>query len=272
MTDLRNKTVLLTGATGGFGQHMTEQLLAAGSRLILTDLDEAALHSLQARVGDTEESIIAVIAIDLSVADGCRQLAAFCDSETLAPDILINNAGIALAGRLDLVPGARWEQLMQLDLLAPMRLCSAFAPRMIERRHGHIVNISSLAGWIGAPGLSAYCAAKFGLRGFGEALAADLQEHNVRVTTVYPCFSRTPILESEQFGFAERRKVPEALISEPADVVAAILNGVQRDRAEVFPDRHARRIHYLKRFLPWTIPMLNRRMQESMVAIREGGN
>ena len=156
---------------------------------------------------------------------------------------------------------------MQLNLLAPMRLCSLFLPAMIARDSGHIVNISSLAGWIGSQGLTAYCASKFGLRGFGEALSADLEDTGVQVTNVYPCFSRTPILDSPQFGYEEKRAVPDYLISDPSDVVRQIISGIEKNRLQVFPHKHARRIHYLKRFVPWVIPMLNRRMQNESITM-----
>ena len=104
-------------------------------------------------------------------------------------------AGIAVLGPQLAVPRDRWETLMQVNLLAPMRLCNGLVPGMVERGSGHIVNISSLAGWVGSHGMSAYCASKFGLRGFGESLAADLEGTGVNVTNVYPCFSRTPILD-----------------------------------------------------------------------------
>jgi len=161
---------------------------------------------------------------------------------------------------------------MQLNLLAPMRLCNLFLPKMTARGSGHIVNISSLAGWVGSHGLSAYCASKFGLRGFGESLSADLEDTGVHVTNVYPCFSRTPILDSPQFGYEEKRVVPDYLVSDPSDVVGKILQGIRKNKLHVFPDKHARRIHYLKRFTPWVIPMLNRRMQnESIVSGKEDG-
>ena len=78
---------------------------------------------------------------------------------------------------------------------------------MVPRGGGHIVNISSLAGWVGAPNLSAYVASKFGLRGFGESLAAELRSQNIQVSNVYPSFTRTPMLDSDQFGMGKRKRV-----------------------------------------------------------------
>ena len=263
MTDPANTTVLLTGAGGGFGRHMVRQFRAAGAKLILTDVSDDALHDV---VDDAGDDLVASVAADLAREAGCDAVAETCASRNLVPNILVNNAGLGVAGRLDHVPRDRWESLMQLNLLAPMRLCNLFVPGMIERGSGHIVNISSLAGWVGAQGMSAYSASKFGLRGFGESLAADLDGTGVHVTNVYPCFSRTAILDSPQHGYEERRVVPGYLISEPADVVRRIIAGVRRKRLHVFPDKHARRIHYIARFAPWLLPMLNRRLQAESIA------
>ena len=262
MTDLNEKTVLITGAGGGFGWHMAQQFREAGCKLVLTDLSDRALRPAIEEAGD---ALLASTTADLATEEGCGVIAGTCTARGILPDVLVNNAGLGFAGRLDHIPREKWETLMQLNLLAPMRLCNLFLPGMVERGSGHIVNISSLAGWVGSHGLSAYCASKFGLRGFGESLSADLEGTGIHVTNVYPCFSRTPILDSQQFGYADRRAVPEYLISEPSDVVKQILKGVRRNKLHFFPDRHARRIHYLQRFAPWLIPLLNRRMQDQSI-------
>ena len=267
MTDLSNKVVLITGAGGGFGYHMTSQFRAAGSRLILTDVAEGALAPAIEAAGD---ALVTSTVTDLATDAGCDALVESCQAAGFVPDVLVNNAGIGVSGRLDNIPRHLWESLMQLNLLAPMRLCNHLLPAMVERGSGHIVNISSLAGWVGTQGLAAYCASKYGLRGFGEALAEDLRADGIKVTNIYPCFSRTPILDSPQFGERKRRAVPEAIISEPQDVVAEIIRGIRRDRLHVFPDKQARRIHILKRYLPWLIPVLNRRLERESIKAAEG--
>ena len=263
MTDPAKTTVLITGAGGGFGRQMVRQFRAAGAKLLLTDVSDDAL---QGALDDAGTDLVAAVVADLSTREGCSAIADLCASTSVTPDILVNNAGMAVAGRLDHVPRDRWETLMQLNLLAPMRLCDLFLPAMIERRSGHIVNVSSIAGWIGSQGLSSYCASKFGLRGFGESLAGELKGTGVHVTNVYPCFSRTPILDSPQYGYEQRRGVPEYLVSDPADVVARVIEGVRRNRRHVFPDRHARLIHYVTRFAPWLVPLLDRRLHAQSIA------
>ena len=262
MTDLSDAVVLITGATGGFGRQMTRQFLEAGSRLLLTDIDAALLETLRAECQTHDGQILGSVATDLVDDAGCRKLFDEFQAQGFLPDILINNAGIGVGGRFDHVPSDRWERVVQLNLLAPMRICYLFLPQMIERGSGHIVNISSLAGWIGTSGISSYCATKFGLRGFSDSLAADYEECGIEVSTVYPFFSRTPILDSEQFGYETRREVPDDMVTDPADVVAAIVKGVRMNRRDIFPDKMSRRIHYLKRFMPWVVPLIDRRMQE----------
>jgi len=264
MTNPANKTVLITGAGGGFGRHMVHQFRAAGAKLILTDINDQALRDVADESGD---DLIAAAAVDLSTEDGCEAIVETCANHDIAPDILVNNAGIAAAGRLDHIPRDQWEKLIQLNLLAPMRLCNLFLPGMIERGSGHIVNISSLAGWVGARGMSPYCASKFGLRGFGESLSADLEDTGVYVTNVYPCFSQTPILDSPQYGYEQRLGVPPHLISDPAHVVAAMVSGVRRKKLHVFPDKYARLSYYLLRFAPWLLPILDRRLHAHAVAV-----
>ncbi len=262
MTDLANKTVLITGASGGFGQHMVQQFKAANAKLILTDLSNEALRNVTESAGDY---LVAEVAADLSTEEGCESLVRACTERGVVPDILVNNAGIAVAGRLDHVPKDRWETLIQLNLVAPMRLTNRFLPGMVERGSGHIVNISSVAGWVGARGMSPYCASKFGLRGFGESLSADLEDTGVHVTNVYPCFSQTPILDSPQYGYDEKLGVPDYLISDPADVVARMISGVRRNKLHVFPDKYSRTIYYLLRFAPWLSPILDRRLNEKAI-------
>lgn len=266
MTELNNAAILVTGASGGFGRQMTRQFLDEGGRLLLTDIDAAALESLSGEFQTDDGRILGNIAADLADEAGCHMLFDSIQAIGIKPDILINNAGIGVGGRFDHVPLDRWEQVVQLNLLAPMRLSYLFLPQMIERGSGHIVNISSLAGWVGASGMASYCATKFGLRGFADSLASDYEEVGIKLSTVYPSFSRTPILNSEQFGYEERHEVPEVMLSDPADVAAEIVRGVKLNTRDIFPDKTSRRVHYLKRFLPWTIPVISRRIRQQMLA------
>lgn len=270
MTLLTNKTILITGSTGGFGTEFAKQLLQKGNRLILTDLSIAGLHALAKELDPTGESgqIVATIPSDLSRAEGAVMLFSEVQKIEAMVDVLINNAGIGLSGHHHHVPDEAWERLMQVNLLAPMRLCSLFVPQMVARGSGHIINISSVAGWIGAQGLSAYVASKFGLRGFSESLANELRKQGVGVSAVYPYFSRTPILESPRYSGSAVDTVKEGLsqssselgFTEPADVVAETISQIERGNIHIHPDRMSRIICWLQRHTPWLLRWLMKRL------------
>jgi short-subunit dehydrogenase len=272
MTRLNQAVVVITGATGGFGQELTRQLLAAGSKLILTDLDETVLREQVAALQGTATTgkILAYLAVDLAEPAGCEILYQQVKALDLPIDILINNAGIGLYGRMDEIPPEKWERLMQVNLLAPMRLSALFVADMIARRQGHIVNISSLAGWSASAGMAHYAASKFGLRGFSEGLFNEVKHYNVYVTAVYPFFSRTPILQAERFGTLaqEFQGLPDRLITDPAKVMQATIQGIVRNRLHVFPDSIAQIFHWLKRYSPELLDWLNDRFLRRQTGVR----
>jgi short-subunit dehydrogenase len=260
LSEINNATVVLTGATGGFGQELTRQLLQAGSRLILSDIDGASLNEGASQITReiTTGKIVACIESDLSNPEGCFNLYHQVKALDIPIDILINNAGLGLFGRMDEVPPDKWERLMQVNLLAPMRLSSLFVAEMIERQKGHIVNISSLAGWIAPAGMAHYSTSKFGLRGFSEGLFQEVKSYNVKVTVVYPFFSRTPILLSERYGTLAQgvAELPEGLVTDPAKVMEKTIKAIVRNQLHVFPDRIGNTLHLLKQYFPrlldWT--------------------
>ena len=268
MTHLNEAVVLITGAGGGFGQELTRQLLQAGSRLILTDIDENFLREKVKTISleTTSGEIIAYLGANLDTRQGCETLHHQVKALGMPIDILINNAGIGLYGRMDEVPPQEWEQLMQVNLLTPMRLSSLFAAEMIPRGKGHIVNISSLAGWFGQAGMAHYAASKFGLRGFSEGLHNELKPYNIKVTAVYPFFSRTPILQSKRYGsLAEgSQEFPEDKATDPAKVMAATIEGIIHNRLHVFPDRIAKIVYILKRYSPELLALISDRFAKKI--------
>ena len=265
MTDLNQAVVILTGAAGGFGQELTRQLLQAGSRLILTDIKLNILEDRASQIKSdiTKGEIIACIESDLANREGCETLYHQVKALEIPVDILINNAGIGLFGRMDELPPDKWERLMQVNLLAPMRLSSLFVADMIERRQGHIVNISSLAGWVAPAGMAHYSTSKFGLRGFSEGLWQEVKPYNVKVTAVYPFFSRTPILQSEGYGTLAQAsgEIAEKLATDPAKVMAKTLRAILRNQLHVFPDKMAYSIQMLQRYFPGLLNWIGDRLR-----------
>ncbi len=189
MMDIQGKTLLLTGATGGIGRAMAQALAAAGAKLILVSRDLTQLQRLRQQLTGSH----LICAADLAKPQDLQRLVEFCQNLTHEQGPLagvINNAGIsqfALSAQQD------YQQQLQINLLAPMQLCQLLLPQLQQQPEAVIVNVGSAFGSIGYPGFSGYCASKFGLRGFTEALKRELAASPVRVLYFAPRATDTSI-------------------------------------------------------------------------------
>jgi short-subunit dehydrogenase len=257
MSAILNKTVLITGATGGLGKEMVHAFLLEGGNLILSDLDSGALDRLATEFRHHGSGrILGCIPADLSGEKGCETL--YQEVSKLGEiDILVNNAGIAIMGPFASVPQSKWEKILQINLLTPMRLTHRFLPNFMERKSGHIVNISSVAGLIAVPNLATYSVSKFGIKAFGEALYKEVSPHGIRVTNLYPFFTKTPILDSEQIGLEKEAKVPDIILSEPADVIRDLIKGIKNNTVHVHPGGISKTLDFASRLFPGAVETLS---------------
>jgi short-subunit dehydrogenase len=186
---LEGKRILLTGAAGGMGQLMASALAARGARLILVDQNAAGLQQLMTSLPATDKPHVAVPANLCSAAERNNVLEA-C-RQTGGIDVLINAAGISDYAMFAQQAAARIELTAQLNLVVPMLLCQLLLPLLQDQPEAAIVNIGSTFGSIGHPGFTTYCASKFGLRGFSEALRRELADTHVQVFYIAPRATRT---------------------------------------------------------------------------------
>ncbi|HWX96942.1 MAG TPA: SDR family NAD(P)-dependent oxidoreductase [Solirubrobacteraceae bacterium] len=216
---ISGSTVLITGATGGLGQAIARRLSALGATLVLTGRRVDVLESLAADLG--ARGLVA----DLSLADEVDRVAA----ESGEVDILIANAGLPASGTLDSFSLEEIDRALDVNLRAPIVLARELAPRMVTRRRGHLLFMSSLAGKAATPRASLYNATKFGLRGFAGALRSDLRGTGVGVSAIFPGF----ISESGMYADAEV-KLPLGIgTRSPEDVAGAVVDAIERNRGEV---------------------------------------
>ena len=188
MSFLAGKTILLTGATGGIGAEVARQLSGEGRRLILTGRSAVKLKTLQRQLA--VEPL--VYCCDLTRVTEQHALLQFCQQQG-GIDVLINNAGISQFG---LCQQQQFNDLISINLLVPMQLCQLFLP-VLRQRKGQIVNVGSAFGSIGHPGFTGYCATKFGLRGFTEALQRELAGSDIQVKYFAPRATETGINSSD---------------------------------------------------------------------------
>lgn len=216
---IEGSKVLLTGATGGLGQAIARALSAKGSDLILTgrrlDVLDPLASELSARA----------LAVDLSRREEIDRLVA----ESGEVDILVANAGLLAAGAIQDFSMEQVDRILEVNLRAPIALAHALLPQMLERRHGHILFMSSLAGKAATAGQAIYNATKFGLRGFALAMRADLHGTGIGVSAVFPGFIR----DAGMFADAGVKLPPGVGTRTPENVARAVVDAVEHNRAEV---------------------------------------
>lgn len=249
MTELNGKKVLLTGAAGGFGREFTRQLILKGARLILSDIDEQSL-SFASTLPGASGSVIHTVCADLSSAQGCENLYSCVRKATGDIDILINNAGMLTYGHFHETPVDSFYKLMQVNTLAPMHLTSLFLTDMLKREKGHIVFLSSVAGFVPTAFETSYSVSKFALRGFGMALSGELPKSGISITNVYPFWADTNILNSPSYGNKRAKRVPSLFIDSSGKIVAEALRGIEKGKLHVYPGFFAKATWWLNKFLP----------------------
>jgi short-subunit dehydrogenase len=250
--NLKGKIVLLTGAGGGLGQEFTRQLIEEGAQLILTDVDEKKLKEtsdkISASIKNPEGKILKVIGADISTDEGCKSLYNKSIEVSKNLDCIIFNAGMLLYGDFQDVPKEKWEALMAVNLLAPMRLTYLFLPDMLARREGHLVYISSIAGVIGTTQSTTYSASKFGLRGFALSLAEEIKNKGIDVTVVYPFWINTSLLKMQAYGTQTPKTLKYIYIYTPKKIINIILKSVKKRKRQVFPGIIPKIINFLNKF------------------------
>jgi short-subunit dehydrogenase len=192
MTSLTEQRIILTGATGGIGSELAKQLLQYNCKLALVGRSNAKLELLITQLKAKKGQVIA-IAADITLPEGREKIVAQMKVVFGGHDMLINTAGLMDFTSFVEQSDERIEAVFATNVIAPMQLCKKVLPYMLAQNKGHIVNIGSTFGSIGYPGSTVYCASKFGIRGFSEALNRELDDTLVSVSYFAPRATKTAI-------------------------------------------------------------------------------
>ena len=192
--ELNNKTVVLTGASGGIGRAIAQRLHEDGARLMLVSRSEVKLAALRDELPRPDEHSGHIVCVaDIASADGRATLQQRCAALPGGIDILINAAGINQLRLFVEQEDSAIEQMIATNLTGTIMLCHALLPLLQKKAQAAVINIGSTFGSIGYPGFSAYCASKFGLRGFSEALRRELADSGVEVSYIAPRATATAL-------------------------------------------------------------------------------
>lgn len=262
--NLQDKRVLITGAGGGIGRGLVTALLDAGAQVLLSGRHHGTLQNVVQH--HSERARAAVFSADLSKAS---DRASLCDHAARwrgGIDVLVNNAAINDFSMLMSQSAETLDAAIATNLVAPIDLCRRLLPCLERSEAAHIVNVGSVFGSIGFAGNSVYCATKFGLRGFSEALRRELAHTNIRVHYFAPRATRTA------FNSDLVNDLNAALgnaSDDPAQVAAHIVSALQADKLECvigWPEKFFARLNGL---LP---RLVDRALAQKLATIRDFAN
>jgi NAD(P)-dependent dehydrogenase (short-subunit alcohol dehydrogenase family) len=266
MWDLTGGVAVVTGAGSGIGRELGKRLAREKMSLALADINEATLKETLTQIGDSGAPISTHL---VNVADPkqVEQFAADVQARHQRVTLLINNAGVAMHGTFEEISVADLEWLMGINFWGMVYGVRNFLPILKQQPQSRIVNLSSIFGIISPAGQTAYCASKFAVRGFTEALMHELEATTVGVSCVHPGGIKTPISRNARLGASADAKFHAAGVTlfekrlartSPETAAARIVDGVKRGEARILVGKDAIQLERMSRLFPvayWKIMM-----------------
>lgn len=261
------KLCVITGAASGIGRALALDLARRGAALALSDVNAEGLAETERLIGAASNRI-RVDALDVADEDAVFRYAETVRESLGDADYVFNVAGLTRLGSFEASPLSSFEAIMDVNFWGVVRMSKAFLPQLIRTRGG-LVNISSLFGLIGFQGQSHYCASKFAVRGFSEAVAQELEDKGVRVTSVHPGgvatnIARNATLDVMPENAKDRGEIEtrfdKAAITSAEKAADIILAGAAKGKRRVIVGRDAHAVSLIQRIFPQSYARKLRRL------------
>lgn len=220
MFSLQSKRALITGAAGGIGRKIAETLHAQGATVFLTDMNQEKLDALAAQLKDR----VYVKTACLTEPQDIESLVKEATEKMGGVDILVNNAGITKDGLLIRMSDEQFQQVMQVNLMAGVRLIRALLPSMMKQRFGRIINMASIVGALGNAGQANYSASKAALIAVSKTVAQEVASRGITSNCIAPGFVQTPMTDSLPEPVKEKMlaSIPVKRFGQTEDIAAAV--------------------------------------------------
>jgi len=269
MKTFEQKKVYITGGSSGIGLTTAKMLAAEGANVLIfsrsQDRLDQALREIEGH-RKSEGQRFSAIQLDVSQHEEVNRVMAEGVEQFGIPDLLINSAGKAVPRPFEEISYEQFDDVMRTNFYGVWCTIQALLPHMKKQGGGHIVNVSSMAGFIGVFGYADYGASKFAMMGFSETLKMELKQYNIRVSVLCPPDTDTPGYELEN-----KTKPPEtwaigetAKLIEPEVVARALLKGIRKGRYMILANAEGWLIYWAKRFVPFVLDgMLERAVKKA---------
>ncbi len=256
MKNFEGRVAVITGAASGIGRATCLRLAERGCTIAAADIDTAGLESLE-KVLRERGTLVSTHRVDVSSSSEMESFAGEVEDFHAAAHILVNNAGVVIAGTFEEQRLEDLEWLLGINYWGVVYGCHYFLPLLARQREAHIVNLSSMFGFLGLPAQSGYCATKAAVRALSESLWADLRPKRIGVTSIHPGCIDTSIVRSGRIDDEDARNEVQGLFDRmgaPPDVVAkAIVRGIEKNKLRVRVRPESVLTEWLKRLAPVAI-------------------
>ena len=270
MTSVAGKVAAVTGAGSGIGRGLAVELASRGARLALSDLNEAGLAETAQRAEDRGATVHTSV-LDVGERDAVEAYAEAVAQHFGVVHQIYNNAGVAFSRSVIDSTYEDYERVLRVNLWGVIHGTKAFLPHLIASGDGHVVNVSSLNGYLAQGGMTHYCTSKFAVRGFTEAVRSEMlrEGHPVQVSSVHPGGIKTNIADAALASARElglpvteaderRRKAynEKLLRMDPAQAGQIIVDGVEKGRGRILVGQDAKVVDAFVRLLPARYPKI----------------
>lgn len=266
MDSYKDKKVLIIGGSEGIGFSLAKEFLGEGAKVAIASRSQEKLDKARSNLSVD----VYTASLDITDYQASKQSLDLLVGEFGVPDVLINCAGIAHPRYLEESQSEEIDQMLSLNARGPIYSCRLLIPQMIANGGGQILNVSSVAGYVGLFGYTSYCASKAAVIAFSEALREEMIYSNIQVSVLCPPNTKTPGLEIEN-----KHKPAEVLATEekvktlePSEVARYTLKKMKKNAFWIIPTMDSQLAFYLKRYAPAVLRMFTKRPKPATKSLK----